>query len=363
MTCPPPRDRPRGRGAQSGDVSQRFGLPEREQDGDWLDMREQVDGPANKLRTTVTLEAARRILTRNTSPDVPFDQSINAYRGCEHGCIYCYARPTHAYLDLSPGLDFETRLFAKPEAARLLRRELARAGYVPSPIAMGTNTDPYQPIEGTYRLTRQILELCLEVGHPVTITTKSDRVLADIDVLSQLAARRLTAVAVSVTSLDPTLSRILEPRAASPAKRLAALEQLVAAGVPAMVNVSPVIPAITEEWIERILEEAAARGVRRASWIMLRLPHEVAPLFREWLEVHFPDRAAKVMHIVQSMRGGRDYNAAFFTRMKPQGIWADLTRARFGKAAARLGMNGEPWQELDVSQFRPPERDGQMRLF
>ncbi|MBB3955893.1 PA0069 family radical SAM protein [Novosphingobium sediminicola] len=359
MVSSPP---PRGRGAQSGALSTRFALPGREADGDWLDALEDVDGGPPPLRTTVTEEAARKIISRNKSPDVPFDRSINAYRGCEHGCIYCYARPTHAYLDLSPGLDFESRLFAKPEAARLLRRELSARGYSPAPIAMGTNTDPYQPIEARYRLTRQILEVCLETRHPVTITTKSDRVLHDLDLLAELAQRRLTAVAISVTSLDARLSRLLEPRAASPFKRLDAIEKLSAAGVPVWVNVSPIVPAITEEWIERILEEAAARGVRGASWIMLRLPHEVAPLFREWLEAHFPDRADKVMHIVQSLRGGADYQSDFFTRMKPQGVWADLIRARFRIAKARLGL-GDHRADLDITQFRPPRRDGQMALF
>ena len=359
MTLPPPH---KGRGATSAHLSERFALPAREAEGDWLDVQGLVDDPVDKLRTSVTLEAARTILTRNTSPDIPFDRSINAYRGCEHGCIYCYARPSHAYLDLSPGLDFETKLFAKPDAAALLRREVGRRGYVPAPIAMGTNTDPYQPIEGRYAITRSVLEVCLESGHPVTITTKSDRVLRDLDLLGELARRNLTAVGISVTSLDPRLSALLEPRAASPAKRLAALERLVAAGVPAHVSIAPVIPAITDEWLERILEQAAARGVRSASWIMLRLPHEVAPLFREWLDCHFPDRATKVMGIVQSMRGGRDNDPRFFTRMKPAGVWADLVRTRFRKACARLGINREGHAELDCSQFVAPSADGQMRL-
>ena len=352
----------RGRGAQSAAVPQRFGLAAREVEGDWLDAREGIDGPGPKLRTTVTEEKARSILSFNQSPDIPFDRSVNAYRGCEHGCVYCYARPSHAYLDLSPGLDFETKLFAKPDAAALLRREVGRRGYVPAPIAMGTNTDPYQPIEGRYAITRAILEVCLESGHPVTITTKSDRVLRDLDLLGELARRNLTAVGISVTSLDSRLSGLLEPRAASPAKRLAALERLVVAGVPAHVSIAPVIPAITDEWLERILEQAAERGVRSASWIMLRLPHEVAPLFREWLDCHFPDRAAKVMGIVQSMRGGRDNDPRFFTRMKPAGVWADLVRTRFRKACARLGINREGHAELDCSRFVAPSTDGQMRL-
>jgi DNA repair photolyase len=362
MPVPPPIH---GRGAQSAAVPQRFGLAAREADGDWLDAREGIDGPGPKLRTTVTEERARTIIARNTSPDIPFDRSINAYRGCEHGCVYCYARPSHAFHDLSPGLDFETRLFAKPDAARLLRDELARPSYRPAPIAMGTNTDPYQPIEGRYRITRSVLEVCLEARHPVTITTKSARVLRDLDLLAELARRNLTAVGVSVTSLDPRLSGKLEPRASSPAKRLDALEKLVAAGVPAHVSVAPVIPAITDAFIERILEQAAARGVRSASWIMLRLPHEVSPLFREWLEVHYPERAGKVMHIVQSMRanehGGRDNDPGFFTRMKPLGPWADLMRTRFRLATRRLGMN-EQRLELDCGQFVRPNLDGQLSL-
>jgi DNA repair photolyase len=352
----------RGRGATTNQTSTRFNSTQSEADGDWLDQSEAIDGPAGKQRTTVTLLKPKTILSFNASPDIPFDRSVNSYQGCEHGCIYCYARPNHAYLDLSPGLDFETKLFAKPDAAALLRRELGRRGYAPAPIAMGTNTDPYQPIEGRYRITRSILEVCLETGHPVTITTKSDRVVRDLDLLAELARRNLTAVSVSVTSLDPRLSGLLEPRAASPARRLVALERLVGAGIPAHVSVAPVIPAITDEWLERILEQAAARGVRSASWIMLRLPHEVAPLFREWLDVHFPDRAAKVMGIVQSVRQGKDNDARFFTRMKPEGVWADLIRSRFRKACARLGINRDGHAALDCSQFVPPAPDGQMRL-
>ena len=351
----------RGRGAQSAAVPQRFGLAARAADGDWLDDREGVDGPLPKLRTTVIEERPRTIIARNTSPDIPFDRSINAYRGCEHGCIYCYARPSHAFHDLSPGLDFETRLFAKPDAAKLLRAELAKQSYRPAPIALGTNTDPYQPIEERYRITRSVLEVCLEVRHPVTITTKSARVLRDLDLLGELAALGLTAVALSVTSLDPVLSGKLEPRASAPAKRLDALEKLAAAGVPAHVSVAPIIPAITDEFIEGILEEAAARGVKSASWIMLRLPHEVAPLFREWLEVHYPDRAGKVMGIVQSVREGRDNDPGFFTRMKPSGIWADIFRTRFRLACQRLGLNREQ-PVLDCTQFVRPLTEGQLRL-
>ena len=350
-----------GRGAQSAKVPQRFGLAAREADGDWLDARGDIDGPGPKLRTTVTEERARSILSFNQSPDIPFDRSINAYRGCEHGCVYCYARPSHAYYDLSPGLDFETKLFAKPNAAQLLREALAKPGYKPAPIAMGTNTDPYQPIEDRYRITRAVLKVCLEARHPVTITTKSARVLRDLDLLSELARQNLTAVSVSVTSLDPKLSGLLEPRASSPAKRLDALGKLAAAGVPAHVSIAPVIPSITDEFIEGILSEAAARGVQTASWIMLRLPHEVAPLFREWLSVHYPNRAGKVMSIVQSVREGRDNDPGFFTRMKPEGVWADVFRTRFRIANQRLGINAARI-ELDCSQFERPSLDGQLRL-
>ncbi|MFM5908649.1 MAG: PA0069 family radical SAM protein [Novosphingobium sp.] len=352
----------RGRGAQSGAVSRRFGLAERAVDGDWVDDRAGIDGDAPKLRTTVTEEHARSIISRNTSPDIPFDRSINAYRGCEHGCIYCFARPTHAYLDLSPGLDFESRLFAKPHAARLLRQELARPGYRPAPIAMGTNTDPYQPIEARYRITRQILEICLETRHPVTITTKSARVLNDIDLLAELAKANLVAVGISVTSLDPRLSGLLEPRASAPEKRMSALGELVRAGVPAHIAIAPVIPAVTDQFMEAILERAAGHGVRSASWIMLRLPHEVAPLFREWLNTHFPERAGKVMGIVQSVRSGRDNDPSYFSRMKPQGVWADLFRTRFRLACRKWQFNRTELN-LDSSAFRRPDRNGQMQLF
>ena len=350
-----------GRGAQSSAVPQRFGLAAREADGDWLDNAETVDGPGPKLRTTVTEEHPKTIVTFNKSPDVPFDRSINAYRGCEHGCIYCFARPTHAFHDLSPGIDFETKLFAKPDAARLLRETLAKPGYKPAPIAMGTNTDPYQPIEDRYGITRAVLEVCLEARHPVTITTKSARVLRDLDLLVELARLRLTHVGISVTSLDPVLSGLLEPRASAPAKRLAALGRLAQAGVPVHVSIAPVIPSITDEFMERILSEAAAHGVPSASWIILRLPHEVAPLFREWLSVHYPDRAGKVMAIVQSVRGGRDYDSTWFTRMKPQGVWADLFRMRFRLACRRFGLN-KVGIDLDRSQFRRPSVDGQLSL-
>ena len=354
-----------GRGAQSGAVPSRFGLASREVDGDWRDHVAMLDGEPPKLRTTVVEEHPKTILSFNQSPDIGFDRSINAYRGCEHGCVYCFARPTHAYHDLSPGLDFETRLFAKPDAARLLRETLARPKYRPKAIAMGTNTDPYQPIEGRYQITRQILEVCLEARHPVTITTKSDRVLRDLDLLAEMARHRLVAVAISVTSLDAKLSGKLEPRAASPTKRLAALGKLAEACVPNHCSVAPVIPAITDEYMEGIVARAGALGVHSAGWIPLRLPHEVAPLFREWLSVHFPERGDKVKSIVRSIRAkdgvGRDNDPDFFTRMKPTGVWAELFRARFRLACKRAGI-GKAKFELDHTQFRPPETGGQLRL-
>ncbi|MBO9499684.1 MAG: PA0069 family radical SAM protein [Novosphingobium sp.] len=351
-----------GRGAQSGALSKRFALPAREQDGDWRDEAEAIDGPPPKLRTTVTIEHPRTILSFNKSPDIGFDRSLNAYRGCEHGCIYCFARPTHAWLDLSPGLDFETKLFAKPDAPALLRATLAKRGYEPRPIAMGTNTDPYQPIEGTWRITRQILELCLETGHPVTITTKSDRVTRDLDLLTELARLNLVHVAISVTSLDPHLSRKLEPRAPTPTRRVDALRRLAAAGVPAYASIAPVIPAITDDQIEAILTAVGRAGVSGAGWILMRLPHEVAPLFKEWLRVHFPDRAEKVMGIVRAMRGGRDNEPDFHKRFHAQGPWADLFRTRFRLARKRAGIPSARF-ELDRSRFRAPARDGQMDLF
>jgi len=355
---PPPTP---GRGAPSNQSSRRFALPSREADGDWLDAREAVDGEADRPRTTVSIEHPRTIIARNTSPDIGFDRSINAYRGCEHGCIYCYARPSHAFLDLSPGLDFETRLTAKPDAPDLLRRELAAKGYKVAPLAMGTNTDGYQPIESEWRITRQLLEILSETHHPLILTNKSDRLLRDIDLLADMARRKLVSVAISVTTLDATLARSLEPRAPHPAKRLRAIAALAEAGVPVQVNVSPVIPAITDHEIERILAAAASAGAYRASYILLRLPHEVAPLFRQWLDAHFPDRADRVMSIVQDIRGGRDNDPNFATRMKGTGVWADLTRARFKRATRAYGLD-RPHIDLDCDQFTPPERDGQMRL-
>lgn len=351
-----------GRGATRNGTSTRFDLPERETDGDWLDMCEEIDGTPSKLRTSVTVEHPRTIITHNKSPDIAFDRSINAYRGCEHGCIYCFARPTHAYHDLSPGIDFESRLFAKPDAPRLLLAELSKPGYRPAPIAMGTNTDPYQPIEKEWKITRSCVRILRDCHHPLIITTKSDRVLRDLDILSDMAKAGLVAVGISITSLDPKIARTLEPRAPSPAKRLEALRRIAEAGIPAHVNVAPVVPAITDHEMENILRSAAEAGAKTASFIIVRLPHEVAPLFRAWLEEHFPDRLAKVMGIINEIRGGRDNDPRFGSRMRGQGVWADLLRTRFSKACARYGLNMAERLNLRTDIFRPPAGD-QMELF
>ncbi len=349
-----------GRGAPLNQASMRFNLAQQEADGEWLDTRAMLD-EVPPLRTTVSVERPRTIITRNASPDIPFDRSINPYRGCEHGCIYCYARPSHAFLDLSPGLDFESRLFAKPDASALLREELRRKGYTPRPIAFGTNTDAYQPIERDWQIMRGCLQILAACAHPLTITTKSDRILRDLDLLAPMAAKGLAAVAISVTTLDPQLHRRLEPRAPRPEKRLAAIRALTAAGVPVQVNVSPIIPAVTDAELEAILEAAAEAGAQTASYIPVRLPHEVAPLFRAWLEAHFPDRAAKVMAQIQALRGGRDNDPAFHSRMKGAGIWAQLLRTRFRLACRKLGLN-ETHPVLRTDLFRPPQGD-QMQLF
>jgi len=343
-----------GRGAPENRTPTRFNLPVREADGDWLDEREALDDGAPKLRTTVTVEKPKTIITRNRSPDIGFDRSINAYRGCEHGCIYCFARPTHAFHDLSPGLDFESKLFAKPEASALLRAELGRKGYRVRPIAMGTNTDPYQPIEGKWRITRALLEVLAETRHPVTITTKSDRVLRDLDILEPMARQSLASVALSVTSLDPAISRTLEPRAPSARKRLAAVKRLAEAGVPAWVAIAPVVPGITDHELEQIVEAAAEAGALGVFYLPVRLPFEVAPLFRAWLDEHFPDRAGKVMHIINAMRGGKDNDPNWFSRMRGSGPWADLLKARFDRAVRKHKLNVEK-RPLRTDLFEPPQ--------
>ncbi len=325
------------------------------------------DAPASRqLRTVVAIQHARTIITRNDSPDIPFTQSINPYQGCEHGCIYCYARPSHAYLDLSPGLEFETKLFAKPDAARLLRDELAKPGYVCDPIALGANTDPYQPIEREWKVTRQVLEVLCAHEHPFSIVTKSALVERDVDLIAPMAAKRMARVYFSVTTLDRDLARKLEPRAAAPERRLQAMRALADAGIPVGVLVAPVIAQLNDKDMEAILEAAAACGATSAGWIMLRLPREVAPLFRAWLDEHFPLRAAHVMSLVHQVRGGRDYQSEFGTRMRGTGLVADLIERRFEIATRRLGLDQGRRNNasLDTSRFRPPRRnDAQAELF
>ncbi|MBU3078244.1 PA0069 family radical SAM protein [Sphingomonas quercus] len=343
------------RGATDNALSGRFNLPTHEADGDWLDARDVVDGAVAPARTDIQVVHPKTAITYNKSPDIAFDRSINTIQGCEHGCIYCFARPTHAYHDLSPGLDFETKLFVKPDLPALLRAELAKPGYRVSPIAMGTNTDPYQPAESRWRITRGVIEVLAEHDHPLVITTKSDRVLRDLDLLAPMAAKGLVAVAISVTSLTPRVAMTLEPRAPHPEKRLAAVRALADAGVPAFVNIAPIIPAITDSEVEAIIARAAEAGATNISYIPVRLPWEVAPLFRAWLDAHFPERAGKVMAIIQSLRGGRDNDPGFFSRMRGQGPWAELMRTRFQIAKARHGFPQER-RKLDMrcDLFRPP---------
>ena len=313
-----------------------------------------------RLRTEVTLERARSIITRNDSPDIAFDRSINPYRGCEHGCIYCFARPNHAYVGLSPGLDFETRLFAKPDAAALLARELAAPGYRPSPIALGTATDPYQPIERSHGITRQILAVLARHRHPVGLVTKSNLVLRDRDILAEMAAENLVRVAVSVTTLDPDLARRMEPRAPHPRKRLEAIRSLSAAGVPVSVLVAPVIPALNDHEIEAILAEARACGADGAAHTLLRLPHELKDLVADWFAEHYPGRQAHALSLVAQARGGKLYDAAFETRMRGRGAFADLVAQRVRLAKARLGYPERP-ASLNTGAFAVP--GSQLALF
>lgn len=314
------------------------------------------------LKTTVRIEQCRTIIAHNDSPDIPFDQSINPYRGCEHGCVYCFARPSHAYLGLSSGLDFETKLFAKTNAAERLRAELARPGYVCRPLALGSNTDPYQPIERRYRIMRQILEVLSECEHPLTIVTKSALIERDLDLLAPMAHKRLVHAFISVTTLDRSLARRLEPRAAAPARRIEAVQRLAAAGVPVGVMVAPVIPVLNDKDIENILEQARAAGADWAGYVLLRLPHEVKDLFREWLARHEPLKAEHVMSLVQGTRGGRDNDPHFGTRMRGTGAVADLIENRFGVTCRRLGFNCEE-HELDCARFRAPAAGPQLALF
>ena len=354
MLPPQPLGVLKGRGAVSNiqgrhEVNGREGF-----DDGWVADGEGMDHPA--FKTQVTDEIAKSILSRNASPDIPFRVSLNPYRGCEHGCIYCFARPTHSYLGLSPGLDFESRIFAKVNAAELLRRELAHPAYKPEHIAIGVNTDAYQPCERDKRITRQVLEVLSECGHPVGMITKSSLIERDIDLLAPMAAKGQACAAITITTLDSEISRTLEPRAAAPARRLRTIRTLTDAGIPVSVSVAPIIPFVTEPEIERILEAARDAGAVGAHYVVLRLPFEVNPLFQEWLEAHFPERAARVMNRVREMRGGKDYDSDFSKRMHGEGVWADLIRQRFNKTVAKLGLGGlgGRFERLDTSAFRRP---------
>ncbi len=317
---------------------------------------------SRELKTHVTLERARSIVSHNDSPDVGFSQSINPYRGCEHGCIYCYARPSHAYLELSPGLDFETQLFAKTNAAELLRKELSKPGYAPSPIALGANTDCYQPIERQHGITRRILEVLAECEHPVSIVTKSALIERDLDLLGPMAAKHLVKVFVSIGTLDRTLARKLEPRAASPQRRLDVLRSLSREKVPCGVMVAALIPALNDKTLEEVLEAAAAAGATQAAYVIMRLPHELKTLFKEWLAEHYPQRAGHVMSIVRQMRGGRENDPNFGSRMSGSGNYAELMEKRFEIACRRFGFNLRE-TDLDCRRFRPPSPEGQLKLF
>lgn len=308
------------------------------------------------FKTEVQVEKPRTIITRNESPDISFDRSINPYRGCEHGCVYCFARPTHSFMGLSPGLDFESKLFAKPDAARLLDKELSKDGYQPRTIAIGTNTDPYQPIEKQYRIMREILEVLEARGHPVGIVTKSALVVRDIDILSRMAERGLAKVALSVTTLDRMLARTMEPRASTPTKRLEAIRQLSDAGIPASVMVAPIIPGLTDQEMERILDSAHHAGAREAGYVVLRLPLEVSPIFKDWLLRHYPDRYRHVMSLVRSMRDGKDYDSEWGKRMKGAGPYAWQIGRRFEITAKRLGLNAER-RTLRTDQFVAAGKD------
>ena len=351
-------ERRKGRGAQSNASGRYEPLARIAFDDGWRSLDE-----LPPFKTSVQADATRKIITRNDSPDIGFDRSINPYRGCEHGCVYCFARPTHAYLGLSPGLDFESKLFVKPEAAELLAKELASPNYSPKIIAIGTNTDPYQPIERRYKVMRRILEVLDRAGHPVGIVTKSALVLRDLDILARMAERNLAKVALSITTLDPELARKMEPRAAAPLRRLETLRALAQAGVPTTVMVAPIIPALNDSEIERILDRAQAAGVREAGYVMLRLPLEVRDLFREWLVTNYPDRARHVFKLIRDMRDGKDYDSEWGKRMKGTGPYAWLIGRRFEVACERLGLNKKK-QKLSTDHFRHPKPDdAQLSLF
>jgi DNA repair photolyase len=347
----------RGRGALSNHVGRYEKQARVLVDDGWDDGWRAEDGVPPPLRTEVIIDATRSIIARNSSPDISFDRSINPYRGCEHGCIYCFARPTHAYLGMSPGADFESRLFAKPNAADLLAKELRAPGYVPRVIAMGTNTDPYQPLEKKMRITRSILEVLRDFQHPVAIVTKSPLILRDLDILSEMAAMGLAKAALSVTSLDRKLAREMEPRAGTPARRLQAIAGLAQAGVPAGVMFAPAIPALNDHEMEAVLEAAAAAGARSAGYVLLRLPLEIKDLFREWLEAKVPGRARHVMALIRQMRGGKDYDSQWNTRMRGTGPYAQMMRQRFQLATKKFGLNQEH-RPMAINNFRRPPRIG-----
>jgi DNA repair photolyase len=351
----------KGRGAVSN-LAHRFESVQRAADPDGLRDDEDDDG-LPPLATTVTVETARSIITRNDSPDIGFNCSINPYRGCEHGCIYCYARPTHSYLNLSPGLDFETKLVAKKNAPELLLRELAAPSYAAELIMVGVNTDAYQPVERDLKITRGILEVLTAARHPFGLVTKSSLIERDLDLIAEMSAQNLVSVSISITSLDAKLSRLMEPRAASPQRRLRTVRRLAEAGVPVRVNVAPVIPFVNEPEIEAIVDAAADAGAKNAHYTVVRLPWEVAPLFEQWLQAHFPDRARRVMNRIRDMRGGRAYDAEFGTRMTGEGTWANLIEQRFSRAGARHGFS-DRWPTLRTDLFvRPRPRTAQMDLF
>jgi len=351
----------KGRGTLSNDVGRFEPHARVVVDDGW----NSADEPVLPLETSLTEDSTRTIIARNKSPDVPFDRSINPYRGCEHGCVYCFARPSHAYLGLSAGLDFESRLFFKPRAAELLTEELRKPGYRCQPMALGTNTDPYQPVERQLAITRQILEVLAASNHPVTIVTKGALVQRDIDILAPMAAKRQATVAVSVTTLDRTLARKMEPRAATPQRRLETIRALSEAGIPTAVMAAPMIPGLNDPELEAILEAARDHGARAAGYVMLRLPHEIKDLFTEWLETHVPLRAQHVLSLVRDIRHGALNSSAWGERMRGQGVYADLIAQRYHLAVKRFGLDRgrEVWQ-LDASHFRPPPKPGdQMSLF
>jgi DNA repair photolyase len=349
----------KGRGTASNAVGRFEQLGREDFDDGWGES----DDETPPLRTEVTIDTARSIISYNTSPDIPYDRSINAYRGCEHGCVYCYARPSHAYLGLSPGLDFESRLFVKPDAAALLRAELAKPGYLCAPIALGSNTDPYQPIEREYRVTRQILEVLWEYRHPVTIVTKSSLIERDLDLLGLMAERGLVQAAVSVTTLDRTLARTMEPRATAPQRRLQTVAALAQAGIPTAVMVAPVIPALNDSEMENILQAAKAAGASSAGYVLIRLPRELGELFEDWLNLHTPLKAAHVMSLIRQSRGGKEYDSNFGSRMRGSWQFAELIAQRFRLAVKKLEL--DRWERLDIAQFTPPAKapDPQMELF